>query len=439
MESFFPALLITYLSVFRQAFSRPGFPYFQGFIWALMILPGRKCVTRISRVCFFIDRSLSSWERFLAEAHWDSDKVLGALLGLLRKELGSACMLGKYVLVGIDPTFVAKVKGRMLGVQKWHMSSDNPDRGEYITGHQWAICGLLAFVKDRWQCFAVMTRQVSGQKNPSHFVVDPQGVVTPMNIWQAVLALIYQVACHLTGTPLCVVADAYFSKAPFINPLVERGICCISRLRHDGVGFDEPVYSGVGRPPKYGRAWKLADLFTKMPHEIIPVHLYGQYVEVAVVVRDMYLREVKEKVRLVITEGIKRPIILVCTDLELSTKQIIEAYGARYQLELAIRDLKGHLGFSDYQATKSLAFSRFVQLCCVALSLARLILRPEVVPAWCRNGSADPCQESDYSLHKLRRGLRRLVLDHFLFSKSASEADLGKTAQDFEPLYRIVA
>ena len=43
--------------------------------------------------------------------------------------------------------------------------------------------------------------------------------------------------------------------------------------------------------------------------------------------------------------------ILVSTDLSLTAAQIIEIYAARFSLEIAIRDLKQHFGFEDYQAT----------------------------------------------------------------------------------------
>ena len=81
MENFFPEILIQYLLPFRQAFSKPGFGYFQGFIAALLLSQGRKCISHIANTCFFIDKSLSSWERFLASAQWDLPQVTQHLIG----------------------------------------------------------------------------------------------------------------------------------------------------------------------------------------------------------------------------------------------------------------------------------------------------------------------------------------------------------------------
>ena len=78
--------------------------------------------------------------------------------------------------------------------------------------------------------------------------------------------------------------------------------------------------------------------------------------------------------RVVVLEGAKEPIILVCTELSLSALQLIEIYGARFSIELTIRDLKQHFGLGDYQCTTTLAILRFVHLACVAFCLWRLAL-----------------------------------------------------------------
>jgi len=56
--------------------------------------------------------------------------------------------------------------------------------------------------------------------------------------------------------------------------------------------------------------------------------------------------------------GIKEPVILVSTDLSLTAAHIIDIYAARFSLEIAIRDLKQHFGFEDYQATTTTAMFR---------------------------------------------------------------------------------
>jgi hypothetical protein len=67
MDTFFPALLLSYLESFRQTFSAPSYMYFKSFIWAMLITESRKTVTNIAHVCFFLDRHIASFEKFLSE------------------------------------------------------------------------------------------------------------------------------------------------------------------------------------------------------------------------------------------------------------------------------------------------------------------------------------------------------------------------------------
>ncbi len=442
MNVFLPPVLLTYLSFFQGGFSKPNFVYFQGYIWSLLLTKGHKCMTNIAQACFFVDRHLSSWERFLVENPWDVTDMSKTLVQLLLAKLGEALKVHGAYLAALDTTLIAKVWGKMLGVQRWHQTSGNADRGDSIVGHHWGIIGVISFsaLLSRYLCWPILMRLIPGQHNPFLWVVDPNGVITQANFWDAVLPLVYQVAEFLHQAPLRVVADAYFCKAPFLQPLIDRGIHVISRMRKDAVGWDDPVYCGRGRRPRHGKKWKLADLLTHFPPETITAFLYGKTVELAVVVRDVWIRDVSQKVRVVVVEGIKEPLIFLCTDLSLSAAQILEIYGARFSIELAIRDLKGQLGLGDYQCITPLAILRFVQLACTALSLFRLILLKEntcYMEGQANAGSFK--KEAPLSLTTLRRRFRAFAFQRILFSKSALAAELQKGDPKVEQLLRIAA
>jgi len=70
-------------------------------------------VTQMARTCWFVDRSLASWERFLAEQPWDMTQVIRSLVGLLQQELGESLIYAGRDVIAVDPTYIAKVKGRM--------------------------------------------------------------------------------------------------------------------------------------------------------------------------------------------------------------------------------------------------------------------------------------------------------------------------------------
>jgi DDE superfamily endonuclease len=440
MNGFFPAQTLSLFQVFAPCFTAPSFLYFQAYVWALMVVEGRKCLTRLARCVFFHQRALSSWERFLAEHRWSLTAVMACLVMLVVTRLGDQLQVHGAYLLGKDTTLVAKTSKRMVGVQTWKDHSDNADRGTYLVGHHWNLVGLISPWGTRWLCWPLMMRLVPGLQGARQWIVG--ATVETMSFWDAAIAAILEVTRCLGEAPVRVVADAFYSKAPFLNGLRARGIDVISRLRKDAVGWDdpEPPPPGTrGRKPRYGRKWTLASLLTVVTPTRDRLTLYGKLTEVVFVVRDVWLRDIAQKVRVVVIEGAKEPYILVSTDLTLSALQIIELYGARFSIELTIRDLKQHFGLGDYQCTTTLAILRFVQLACIAFCLWRLALLEHLEAGWLQVTSPRvSLPEAPLSFQRVRRALRAWATRQILFAKSAPGADLAKIERDHEPLLHML-
>jgi len=436
MAALVPAALSSYLLLFQPHFSKPSFVYFSGYILSLLLTGGRKTVRRIAHTCFWVDRSLSSWERFLAEYRWDPVAVVGTLLKTLQEKLGAQLQVHGAYLAVVDTFLVAKNGRRMPGVQTWKDHSGNADRGERLRGHHWAILGLLAFspLWSHYVCFPLLMQLISGQLNPCQFMVDPAGVVTLATFWDGVLPLVWRLHSLLNQAPLRVVADAYFGKAPFIQPLVQAGIHVVTRLRYDAVGWDEPSPDQRADAQR-GRKWKLATLLDHLPAELVTVHLYGQLVTVKAVWREVWLRDLDRKVKVVVVEGLKKPIILVSTDLALTMAQVIEIYGTRFTIEIAIRDLKEHFGLADYQCYLPTAIYRFVHLACTAFCLYRLIQVAEDTSAWL---PPVPKGGAPASFAHLRQGLRRFALGRILAPQCGETPKSPDKLSELEAVLRIV-
>lgn len=123
VNKFIPALLIGYLEDFRGIFNSPGYSYFKGFIWALMLIPGRKRVTDIANACFFMKKHVSSFERFLSEHKWSMRQVIASLVSLLLSQLADRLIVHGAFLLAEDTTFVGKASKKMLGVQNVTVSN----------------------------------------------------------------------------------------------------------------------------------------------------------------------------------------------------------------------------------------------------------------------------------------------------------------------------
>jgi hypothetical protein len=115
---------------------------------------------------------------------------------------------------------------------------------------------------------------------------------------------------------------------------------------------------------------------------------------------------------------------------------IIEIYGARFTVELAIRDLKGHFGLADYQCYLTTAIHRFVHLACLAFCLYRLIQLKEDTCSWL---PPVPKGISPASFAYLRQGLQHFILGRILSPHFRECPNLPANLSELEAVLRIVA
>jgi len=108
VNNFIPSLVVVFLESFREVFNSPGYLYFKSFVWALMVIPGRKRVIDIANACFFLKKHVSSFERFLSEYKRSINKLIAALVSLLLSVLGERLRVHGAFLLAEDTTFAKK-------------------------------------------------------------------------------------------------------------------------------------------------------------------------------------------------------------------------------------------------------------------------------------------------------------------------------------------
>ena len=206
MDIFFPTQILSLLQAFAPCFMAPSFAYFQSYLWVLIVVEGRTCMTRLARCAFFHQRDLSSWERFLAEHRWSLNAVTDRLVTLVVSQLGDTLQVPGAYLLGTDTTVVAKTAKRMLGSQKWKNHSANADHGAYLIGHHWHLVGRISPWESRWLCWPLGMRLVPGLQGARQWVVGD--TVELMSFWDAASAAILEVTRCLGAASRRVVADA---------------------------------------------------------------------------------------------------------------------------------------------------------------------------------------------------------------------------------------
>ncbi len=128
MEQFIPLEFLSYFLIFQGHFSKPNFVYFQGYLWGLLIARGRKTMTNIAHCCFWVDRNLSSWERFLSDNLWSVNAVGKTLVTLLLEKLKPQLQVHGGYLAALDTLLIPKNGKKMTGVQPWKDHSGNANR-----------------------------------------------------------------------------------------------------------------------------------------------------------------------------------------------------------------------------------------------------------------------------------------------------------------------
>jgi len=148
------------------------------------------------------------------------------------------------------------------------------------------------------------------------------------------------------------VADAYFSKRPFVDKVLEAKLHFISRLRDDSVlmykHYGMPT-GKKGRPKKFEGRVNINDLDTTIfVKEICNDDLI---IYAALVYSKAFKRDIKLAVALFLKDGqeVARKLYF-STDLQQVGKQIVRYYRSRFQIEFLYRDAKQHTGLTHCQA-----------------------------------------------------------------------------------------
>ena len=174
-----------------------------------------------------------------------------------------------------------------------------------------------------------------------------------------------------------VAADAFFSRAPFVNALLEGDFHLVTRLRKDAFMrylYYGPKRKGRGRPKQYDGRIDPKNL-REDQFSVCAKAQDGSWIAYETVVN---IRAWKRSARIVIEHtldesgNIKSYKIYACTDTSTSGGEIKHAYNARFQIEFLYRDAKQEAGIEHCQARspEKLHFQVNTALTCVSLAKA---------------------------------------------------------------------
>ena len=170
-----------------------------------------------------------------------------------------------------------------------------------------------------------------------------------------------------------IVADAYFSKKPFVEAILSVGLHFISRLRDDSVlryKYYGETTGKQGRPKQFDGKVDVKNLDTSY----FSLDLSTEEIKIysAVVNSKAFKRDIMLAVALFFKDGkeIARKLYF-STDLEQQGEQIVHYYRSRFQIEFLYRDAKQFTGLNTCQARSENKLDFHFNAALTAVNLAK--------------------------------------------------------------------
>jgi hypothetical protein len=259
------------------------------------------------------------------------------------------------LVFALDDTPTARYGPHVQGAGVHHNPTPGPAGCTFLYGHVWVVLALLA-PHPRWGRIALplLARLYIRKKN--------LGAIDPLHrppfrtkLEQAAELMGWAVTwLGMLGKPLWVVVDGAYAKAPFLKPMIARGVTVVSRLRKDAALFTEP---GPRAPGQRGRRRIYGptgiDLAKRAGHPNGWVrdtfHLYGKAVVKSYKTFRATWRPAGGAIRVVLVREATGWVAFFCTDPNATVADILGSVADRFGLETCFRDCKEIVGAGQQQ------------------------------------------------------------------------------------------
>lgn len=260
-------------------------------------------------------------------------------------------------IIALDPSYLSKSGKHTAGVGYFHSG--------VAGGRKWGleVTGLAAVDLEDKTAYHLEAVQTVGRLADQESLLDYYADI------------IEQRKEELLKISKYVVADAYFSRNPFIRRVVDAGFHVVSRLRKNVClrYFYHGPQKAKGRRKKFaGKVDLLAldqEVFTK-------VGVLSQ-ADTAAFTGIVELKAAGLTVRVVVVQKLDeqgKPIsvkVYMSTDTKQSAEEIIHAYRCRFQQEFIFRDAKQFAGLEEGQARDWLKIDFHVNASMTVVNLAK--------------------------------------------------------------------
>ena len=261
-------------------------------------------------------------------------------------------------IVAFDPSFIPKAGKCTYG------------RGRYWSGvakaAKWGldICGFAVV-----DIIGNTALHINAWQTPSADDLVKKG----LNLLTYYASLVTENAIKFKEFSDYMVADAYFSKKPFVDAILSSGLHFISRLRDDSLLKYRYMGERTGKkgaPKKFKGKVDVKNLDTtyfSLDLSTVDIKIYS-----AVVYSKAFKRDIKLAVAVFIKDEkeVARKLYF-STDLNQGGEKIVRYYRARFQIEFLYRDAKQFTGLTNCQARSENKLNFHFNAALTAVNLAK--------------------------------------------------------------------
>ena len=225
---------------------------------------------------------------------------------------------------------------------------------------------------------AVQTVDIVSKGRPPKYLA---GMDNPNSLLAWYLKVIASQKDALLEVCKTIVADAYFSKKPFVNGLIDLGFNIISRFRSDvrlRYLYDGPKTGKRGRPKVYGDRVDIRNLDM---NAFVSEDITSDDKVVTLYSAVVWSAGLKRKVKVVIVDCLEpgrktqERKVFFSTDTSMSARDIMDIYRTRFQIEYLYRDAKQFTGLAHCQSRKRESLDFAFNMSLSSVNVARAFAR----------------------------------------------------------------
>jgi hypothetical protein len=365
------------------------------FVYALLsfIIPFTSSISsnilRSMHTFFGIDINKRRFYTFMASSKLPWDKLWPKLWNAVPDPLTDG-----QLLVALDDFINLKTGKNIFGCSHVFDHAAKSNQTRYPWAQNVVLIGLLKSIKGRWACLPLAHKFYLPQKaiisKLNNMNISGRIPLFKTKLEQSVDILV-QLAHHFKGAKILCVCDSWFGNNGLFKPArnhLGNLFNLLSRLRSNIVLYSLPsekLPGQRGRSRKYGKRLgtcaEMAAMFKAQASQT-RVFLYGNYRDVMIYSTVVMLKTLKCPIRVVWVFRKNQWVALFSTDLDLSIKQIIEYYGARWKIESGFKEIKQEIGSSKSQTRNAHAVMNHINFSMMATTIiwiygARLENTPE--------------------------------------------------------------